>query len=95
MAGKHSFKFGGIYATPRGGRFNVTGPVFTFSSEADVIANRPSRFVPAAAGRGAVDDDQLGTLRPGRLAGQLQARHQRGCPLRLVLGRYMFERDRS
>jgi outer membrane receptor protein involved in Fe transport len=42
VTGKHSFKFGGIYATPSGGRFNVTGPSFTFSSEADVVANRPS-----------------------------------------------------
>ena len=42
IAGKHSFKVGGIYATPRGGRFNVTGPSFSFSSEADILANRPS-----------------------------------------------------
>jgi len=42
IAGKHSFKVGGIYATPRGGRFNVTGPAFSFSSEADIINNRPS-----------------------------------------------------
>jgi hypothetical protein len=42
IAGKHSFKIGGVYATPRGGRFNVTGPSFSFSSEADILANRPS-----------------------------------------------------
>jgi outer membrane receptor protein involved in Fe transport len=42
IAGKHSFKVGGIYATPRGGRFNVTGPSFSFTSEADILANRPS-----------------------------------------------------
>jgi hypothetical protein len=39
---RHSFKFGGIWATPRGGRFNVTGPTFTFQTEADVLANRPT-----------------------------------------------------
>jgi len=39
---RHSFKFGGIWATPRGGRFNVTGPTFTFQTEADVVANRPT-----------------------------------------------------
>ena len=42
IAGRHSVKFGGIFATPSGGRFNVTGPVFTYSSEADITANRPS-----------------------------------------------------
>jgi hypothetical protein len=42
VTGKHSVKFGGIFATPSGGRFNVTGPVFTFPTEADVMANRPS-----------------------------------------------------
>jgi hypothetical protein len=42
VAARHSFKFGGIWATPRGGRFNVTGPSFTFQTEADVLANRPT-----------------------------------------------------
>ncbi len=45
VAGNHSFKVGGIYATPSGGRFNVTGPAFTFSNEADLMANRPSSVV--------------------------------------------------
>ena len=42
VTNRHAFKFGGIYATPRGGRFNVTGPTFTFQTEADVLANRPT-----------------------------------------------------
>ena len=34
---RHAFKFGGIGALPRGGRFNVTGPSFGYQTEADVL----------------------------------------------------------
>jgi Carboxypeptidase regulatory-like domain/TonB dependent receptor-like, beta-barrel len=39
---KHAFKFGGLYATPRGGRLNVQGGNFSYLTEADVLANRPT-----------------------------------------------------
>lgn len=39
---RHGFKFGGRYATPRGGRANVESASFSFLTEADLVANRPS-----------------------------------------------------
>ena len=42
VAGSHNVKLGGIFATPRGGRFNDTGPVFSYASAADLTLNRPS-----------------------------------------------------
>jgi len=39
---KHAFKFGGLYATPRGGRANVQSASFSYLTESDVVANRPA-----------------------------------------------------
>lgn len=39
---EHAFKFGGIYSTPRGGRFNTQASEFSFNTEADLLANRPA-----------------------------------------------------
>ena len=44
IAGKHSFKVGGIYATPRGGRFNVTGPSFRSRQRPTSWPTVPARF---------------------------------------------------
>ena len=44
VADRHAFKFGGIYATPRGGRQNVQSASVTYDSEAELAANRPARI---------------------------------------------------
>ncbi|MGH9672370.1 MAG: TonB-dependent receptor domain-containing protein, partial [Bryobacteraceae bacterium] len=42
-AGKHSFKFGGIYSSRGPGRFNIENPRLRYESKADLLANIPSR----------------------------------------------------
>jgi len=44
IVGKHAFKFGGIYATRGTGRYTYINPEFTYASEADLLANIPSRI---------------------------------------------------
>jgi hypothetical protein len=39
---RHAFKFGGIYATPRGGRQSAEQGTFSYQTEAELVANRPS-----------------------------------------------------
>jgi len=38
---RHAIKFGGIYALSRGGRWNYSASTLTFSTLADLLANRP------------------------------------------------------
>jgi hypothetical protein len=44
FAGKHSFKFGGIYSSRGGGRSDVENPSMRYENEADLLANIPSRI---------------------------------------------------
>ncbi|MBI1874158.1 MAG: TonB-dependent receptor [Acidobacteria bacterium] len=43
VTNKHSFKFGGIYSLPRGGRRNIESPRVSFQTLDDLLANRPSQ----------------------------------------------------
>jgi len=42
IIGKHSLKFGGIYASRGSGRENISNPQITFANERDLLANIPS-----------------------------------------------------
>jgi hypothetical protein len=44
IIGKHALKFGGTYATRGTGRYTYINPEMTYASEADLLANIPSRF---------------------------------------------------
>jgi outer membrane receptor protein involved in Fe transport len=44
IIGKHALKFGGLYATRGTGRYTYINPETTYASEADLLANIPSRF---------------------------------------------------